>query len=121
MEFVTYIRARVRVCTCPNISCRCIGFTRCLSYEASVNRTAADLHSQPTCAVVTTGSWNYGVDFGGPTKSSWTSGANTDRAMHGVRGEGAFGNSFVGDSAYAATTGGTSTAGVTMCQGTTTG
>ena len=72
-------------------------------------------------AVMTTGSWNYGVDFGGPTKSSWTSGANTDRAMHGVRGEGMFGNSFTGDSAYATSVGGTSTTGVTMCQGNTTG
>ena len=86
MEFVTYIRARVRVCTCPNISCRCIGFTRCLSYEASVNRTAADLHSQPTCAVVTTGSWNYGVDFGGPTKSSHDSGEISDYRTETLNG-----------------------------------
>ena len=31
-----------------SISCRCIGFTRCLSYEVSSNRAAADLHSQTT-------------------------------------------------------------------------
>ena len=48
MELVTYIRARVRVCSYPSISCRCIVFTRCLSYESLSNRVAADLHSQPT-------------------------------------------------------------------------
>ena len=73
-------------------------------------------------AVMTTGSWNYGVDFGGPTKSSWTSGKVTDRAMYGVRKEGMFGNSFTGDSAYSTSYGGTGIQGfVTMCQGNTTG
>ena len=64
-------------------------------------------------AVMTTGSWNYGVDFGGPTKSSWTSGADT---VHGGATEGMFGSFGVVDSAYS----GTSTVGsiIGLCPGT---
>lgn len=71
-------------------------------------------------AAMTGGTWNYGVNFGGPTKSSWTSGKDTDRAMYGVRGEGMFGNSFIGDSAYSTANGGTGifASPVSMCPGT---
>ena len=77
-------------------------------------------------AVMSSGSWNYAVNFGGPTKASWTSGSDTDRAMHGVRHEGMFGTSFTGDSAYAVSYGGTGAnnsgvSSVVMCQGNTTG
>ena len=58
--------------------------------------------------------WNYGSNFGGPTKSSWTSGKDT---VHGITGaDGMFGSWGVSDSAYS----GTSTVGsvIALCPGT---
>jgi len=41
--------------------------------------------------------WNYGQNFGGPTKATWTSGKDT---VHGGMAEGMFGSFGVIDSAY---------------------
>jgi len=44
--------------------------------------------------------WNYGSNFGGPTKSSWTSDKDT---VHSGMKEGMFGSFGVVDSAYSGT------------------
>ena len=61
----------------------------------------------------TASTWNYGADFGGPTKASWTSGAIS---KHSGSAEGMFGSFGIVDSAYS----GTSTVGsiITLCPGT---
>ena len=94
-----------------------------LNYQTPCGTTSdSTLHVNCVDRYETSAAWNYGANFGGPTKSSWTSGKVTDRAMYGVRKEGMFGNSFVGDSAYSTSYGGTGIQGfVTMCQGNTTG
>lgn len=55
-----------------------------------------------------TAKWNYGANFGGPTKSTWTSGA--DSLTGGVAGnktaQGMFGKFGIVDTSYAATDGG---------------
>ena len=48
----------------------------------------------------TAATWNYGADFGGPTKSSWTSGAIS---KHGGEAEGMFGSFGIVDSPYSGT------------------
>jgi len=57
--------------------------------------------------------WNYGSNFGGPTKATWTSGKDT---VHSGMAEGMFGSFGVVDSAYS----GTSTVGsiIGLCPGT---
>jgi hypothetical protein len=61
----------------------------------------------------TAATWNYGADFGGPTKSSWTSGAIS---KHSGEAEGMFGSFGIVDSAYS----GTGAVGslITLCAGT---
>ena len=44
--------------------------------------------------------WNYGANFGGPTKSTWTSGANSLSAGNSD-GKGAFGSFFLAEPRYA--------------------
>jgi hypothetical protein len=46
--------------------------------------------------------WNYGANFGGPTKSTWTSGANslTMGVSSVYTGKGMFGRWAVGDDMY---------------------
>ena len=70
------------------------------------------------------GSRNYGANFGGPTKATWTSGANSLSAGVGGTadyygsGVGMFGKYAVGDTSYAYENGGTDGDSiVTMCQG----
>ena len=92
--------------------------------DASGGGGGVDPASNGGGPVMTSGTWNYGVNFGGPTKSSWTSGKDTDRGFYGTRHEGMFGNSYVGDSAYSTSYGGIGTtvsASVTMCQNNATG
>jgi hypothetical protein len=48
----------------------------------------------------TASTWNYGADFGGPTKSTWTSGAIS---KHNGEAEGMFGSFGIVDSAYSGT------------------
>ena len=61
----------------------------------------------------TASTWNYGSDFGGPTKASWTSGAIS---KHSGSAEGMFGSFGIVDSAYS----GTGTVGsiIALCPGT---
>ena len=74
------------------------------------------------------GSRNYGANFGGPTKATWTSGADSLSAGVGGTadyygsGVGMFGKYAVGDTSYHFANGGLASVGdgdpmITMCQG----
>ena len=71
-----------------------------------------------------TAKWNYGANFGGPTKSTWTSGANslTGGVDGNKTGQGMFGKFGVVDTSYSRDDGGQpnfrNPQVVTMCAGT---
>jgi len=60
---------------------------------------AATISDSATNGGLTGSAWNYGSNFGGPTKAGWTSGADT---VHSG-GEGAFGIFGVEDDNYGPT------------------
>ena len=66
--------------------------------------------------------WNYGANFGGPTKSTWTSGANSLTAGNSAatKGQGMFGKYAVSDNNYDDDDGGTASSEamkIHMCDG----
>jgi hypothetical protein len=66
---------------------------------------AATISDAATNGGNTGSTWNYGSNFGGPTRAGWTSGADT---VHGGAAEGMFGSFGVEDDNY----------GPTLCPGT---
>ena len=68
--------------------------------------------------------WNYGSNYGGPTKSTWTSGADslTGGVLGNKTGQGMFGKFGVADTSYSADVGGQpnflTPQVVSMCSGT---
>ena len=76
---------------------------------------------------LSTAKWNYGANFGGPTKSTWTSGSNslTAGVAANSNGAGMMGHYFIGDPSYEDVYGGTAgwmqnnvDHAVSMCAGT---
>jgi hypothetical protein len=59
--------------------------------------TISDDATQP--GTLTASAWNYGSNFGGPTKTSWTSGADTAHSYTDATG-GIFGSFGVDDENY---------------------
>ena len=81
-----------------------------LNYQTPCG-TASDstLHVNCVDRYETSAAWNYGANFGGPTKSTWTSGANSLTAGNSAAttGQGMFGRYAVSDNNYDDDDGGT--------------